>query len=87
MSSFKSPYDLAHSNRGTDVSNSGATNVGKSDTASSAFVQLVHAATANKEKVANYTEDEEGKEKKQKMVIKLETSKIYVNSGGWRKEC
>ena len=66
LSSFKSPYDLAHSNRGTDVSNSGATNVGKSDTASSAFVQLVHAATANKEKVANYTEDEEGKEKKQK---------------------
>ncbi|KAL6449864.1 CMK2 Calcium/calmodulin-dependent protein kinase II [Candida maltosa Xu316] len=61
LSSFKSPYDTSHSNRGTEIGNSSG--LSGNNAASSAFVQLVKTATANKEKVANYQEDENKEDK------------------------
>lgn len=53
LSRFKSPYDLSHSNRGTEI-------VGEKSNpaAGNAFVQLVKAATVHKDKVSSYKEGE-----------------------------
>ncbi|EER35151.1 calcium/calmodulin-dependent protein kinase II [Candida tropicalis MYA-3404] len=58
LSSFKSPYDLSHSNRGTEVGVGEKSN----PAAGNAFVQLVKTATAHKDKVSNYQEGDEQKD-------------------------
>ncbi|RCK54742.1 Calcium/calmodulin-dependent protein kinase II [Candida viswanathii] len=61
LSSFKSPYDLSHSARGTEVGGDKS-----NPAAGNAFVQLVKAASLHKDKVANYKEDDENDNAKDK---------------------
>jgi calcium/calmodulin-dependent protein kinase I len=61
LSSFKSPYDLSHSARGTEVGGEKS-----NPAAGNAFVQLVKAASLHKDKVASYNEEDENDNTKDK---------------------